>query len=308
MILSTNPIKIVLAPTADLAATVDAHVTVEAEYGSVVATGSVYTAAHHQPGMEALPAPCEDVNIPVLEDGGTVLVSHLDLDTIGGCLRAMDSSLMEAFVYDSFWRLAGFVDVNGAHKLAQANASEKDLARLYAFWAWKRANVGQMSRDECTDVTDLIWDAEGALGLILDGSASNDYGDATELLAAGVQMREEEAALNRSTLVETSSSVITRVTSFDPADGQGFCNHLYTDTNGEPYAAVVTFAKCGGSITISLADAIKGVSCREVMQEMFGPEAGGHDGIAGSPRNERMSLRSALNVASRLESLINPEG
>ena len=305
--LSNNKIRVVLAPTADLAATVDAHVTVEAEYGSVVATGSVYTAAHHQPGMEALPAPCEDTGIPVLESG-TVLVSHLDLDTIGGCLRTMDSSLMEAFAYDSFWKLAGFVDVNGPHKLGQADASEKDLARLYAFWAWKRTNVGQISRDECTDVTDLIWEAEGALSLILDGSHSNGYGNATELLAAGVQMRDDEAALNRSTMVETSSSVITRVTSFDPADGQGFCNHLYADVDGKPYAAVVAFAKCGGPITISLADAIEGVSCREVMQEMFGPEAGGHDGIAGSPRNERMSLRSALNVASRLESLINPEG
>tara|TARA_B100000131_G_scaffold163610_1_gene158218 strand:+ start:825 stop:1742 length:918 start_codon:yes stop_codon:yes gene_type:complete len=304
MILSINPIKIVLAPTADLAATVDAHVTVEAEYGSIVATGSVYTAAHHQKGMENLPAPCEDMNIPVLEDGGTVLVSHLDLDTIGGCLRALGSTLVNDDTYASFWKLAGFVDVNGPHKLAQANASEKDLSRLYAFWAWKQANVGRTSQDECTDVTDLIWQAEGVLDLILDGGDSNDYGSATELLAAGAQMRADEAALNRSTFVEAGDNVIVRVTSFDPADGQGFCNHLYVDTDGKPYAAVVAFAKCGGSITISLADAPEGVSCREVMQDMFGPEAGGHNGIAGSPRNERMSLRSALNVASRLESLL----
>jgi len=343
-------VDIILAPSAALASTVDAHVTVEAEYGAVVAEGSVYTAAHHQPGMEDLPAPCNDTLIPVLGTpsncasdfgtgdrafNGTILVSHIDLDTIGGCLRALD------FVMDdgdpcanlfrpeaqSFWNLAEFVDLNGPHKLAESGASDLDLDCLYAFWAWKRANVGRFSRDECTDVTNVIVEASGILSAILDVDV--------HLMQAGADMRAEEAALNAATLVEVHGDVLVRITSFAPEAGLGFCNHLYADPDGKAYKAVATFAKDTGSVTISVADTPEGVSCREISQRVwpqvtarwddgdgFGifesPEAaeaahpgcdwaftaGGHAGIAGSPRGYVQSLSDLLRAADALEAAI----
>lgn len=280
---------VIIAPSAAIANTIEADVTVEAEYGSVVAKGSVYTAAHHQPGMENLPAPCVDNKIPAMANA-TILVSHLDLDTIGGVLRVFGSPVMNKA--PSFWKLAAFVDTNGPHKLGESGASEFDIDRLYAFWAWKKANIAPFSQDEATVITGTIVDSEAAIAEIIDGHP--------DLLTDGRIMRQDEMTLNRSTFITAIDKVIVRVTSFDPEDGQGFCNHLYTHASGKTYSAVVAWDKAGGSITMSLAEPIEGISCREIMQEAFGPEAGGHDGIAGSPREARMSLHDLLNVATLL--------
>jgi len=284
---------VIIAPSAAIANTIEADVTVEAEYGSVVAKGSVYTAAHHQPGMENLPAPCVDENIPTLDEA-TVLVSHLDLDTIGGVLRVFGSPVMDKA--PSFWKLAAFGDTNGPHRLGESGASEFDIDRLYAFWAWKKANIAPFSRDEATIITGTIVDSEAAIAEIIDGHP--------DMLTDGRIMRQDEDALNRSTFVEAIGEVITRVTSSDPKDGQGFCNHLYTAPDGKVYKGVVAYDKHSGSITMSLAEDTQGVSCRDVMQEMFGPEAGGHNCIAGSPREEKLNMRNALNASSRLAMLL----
>ena len=59
-----------------------------------------------------------------------------------------------------------------------------------------------------------------------------------------------------------------------------------------------------GSITISLAEPITGVSCRAIVQIAFPDKnekgeflAGGHDGIAGSPRGKVLSAENALEVS-----------
>ena len=267
-------------------------ITIEAEYGSVVIEGSIYTAAHHQKGMEHLPAPCNDQNIPRLKEG-IVLVSHVDLDTFGGCLRTLDAfyGLFDGS-YKGFWNLAHFVDINGPHKLAEARASSRDLLRLYAFWAWSKAHVPRFSRDEQTDITDIVYSAGRMIQEILEGNEV--------WIRAGKEMMREEMRLNETTFQETRGNLIVRQTN----DNTGFCNHLYTDENGKPFKAVAAYNIDHGSITISLADPIEGVSCREVMQDLFGPEAGGHDGIAGSPREKKMSWMQFNQTVSKLSELV----
>jgi hypothetical protein len=132
---STNP---------DLLRAEAPHLTVEAEYGAVVIEGSVFTAAHHQPvgspyaGDHLVaggrPAPCNDAQIPTLDPSAgewTVGISHLDLDTIGGVLRALPE-FADLFGSENggFWNLAAFVDTNGAHKVHLSGATEADIARL----------------------------------------------------------------------------------------------------------------------------------------------------------------------------------
>ena len=80
------------------------HLTVEAEYGATVVEGSVYTAAHHQPAGSKYagdhvvaggrPSPCVDKGIPLFfqEIPWFVGISHVDLDTIGGVLRALPAA------------------------------------------------------------------------------------------------------------------------------------------------------------------------------------------------------------------------
>jgi hypothetical protein len=283
------PVRVLLAPSADLArkAMADENVllTVEAEYGGFVAEGRLYTAAHHQPAGTKYagthvggtrPSPCNDANIPLLEDG-VILVSHVDLDTFGGCLRALgnDANLFEGRGI-WFWPLAEWVDVRGAHKLGQSGASEVNLARLHAFWAWSKASIPRLPRDQVSDVTALVRSAGEAILRILDGDA--------ELLAAGEALRASEADLNRRSFLRREGQIIVRIAGF----ARDFCNHLYADPDGVPGVAVACYNRELGSVTISLADPVPGVSCRAVVQGLWGSEAGGHDGIAGSPREKDM--------------------
>jgi len=284
-------IRILFAPTADLAKGTTADITVEAEYGSHVWEGSLFTAAHHQKdgpyrgrhqGGDQ-PSPCNNHDIPLCPEGGVIGVSHFDLDTLGGVLRAMGLPGFFGGRLASFWDLAEFVDVNGPHRLSESEASEEDLAYLHAFWAWSSANRNlQRGLEAVTNVTTFFLDAEVALRAILQGDEA--------LLAAGQEFREAGERLNADSFVDCDSGVVCRV-------HPGFTNHLYVTPKGCVAKAVVAFNQAQGSITISLAQPVEGVSCREIVQDLWGPDAGGHDGIAGSPRGVRMrfgDLNSAL--------------
>lgn len=270
----------VLAPSLEIARAWNPHITVEAEYGSEVVEGTVFTAAHHQKqgpySKYESPSPCNNSKIPAMLQG-VVLCSHWDLDTLGGCLRAAQGT--EDLFYgirDSFWDLAERVDLAGAHKLGTFGAKTEDVERLYAFWAWSRAYIPRFKRDASTDITEWVAAGGTALRMIFRGDES--------LLTAGRVMRNEEQTLNIKTFDKKRvCGIISR-----RSEGE-FCNHLYVCPDGEPRVAVVAYDTKGGSITISLADPIEGVSCREVVQTLWGPEAGGHDGIAGSPRGRMMT-------------------
>lgn len=287
---------VLLAPSAALAATINPHVTVEAEYGSVVIEGSVYTAAHHQPsgpyaGRHTVeggrPSPCNDPAIPVVQDG-VILVSHVDLDTFGGCLRALGHADLFAEGYQSFWSLAEFVDTHGAHRLDEAEAAREDVRRLCAYWAWAQG-VRRLPRDTVSDITDIVADTAASLRRIFEGDE--------ELMRAGEVFQAEGAALNRASFVGVRRAVIER-------SSDRFVNHLYTAPDGEVLPAVVAFNTKTGSVTLSLADPMAGVSCREIAQALWGPEAGGHDGIAGSPRERAMAAEDVQAAIDLLNAYI----
>lgn len=274
--------RVVLAPTLELArAWGPVELTVEAEYGSTVVEGALYTAAHHQPAGSPYagrhvdptgrPSPCNDPAIPRLREG-TILLSHLDLDSLGGVLRALPA-FRGLFNHDTrdFWALAEFVDVNGPHKLGAARAWPEDLRRLYAFWAWSKT-LPPLPRDTVSVVTDRVQAAGNVLARIFHGDA--------DLLVAGDAFRHEEAALNARTFVGSRSGVIVRRATV----ARDFCNHLYVTPQGRQGRAVVAYNTATGAVTVSLADPILGVSARDIVQGLWGATAGGHAGIAGSPR------------------------
>lgn len=315
------PCRVLLAPSADLArevlATRTVVLTVEAEYGSYVAEGRLHTAAHHQPvgspyaGRHLVqggrPSPCNSNLVPLLTEedaavGAVVLVSHVDLDTFGGCLRSMgafqdlfppknvdaaalakvpaEAAAAVTSIWNNvnFWDLAEYVDVRGAHKLGGSGAGERALRQLYAFWAWSKSPAGgpRLPRDQVTDVTDLVVSAGEVLRRI--------FHDDADLLAAGDAFRAAEDDLNRRTFLRREGDVVVRIAGLS----RDFCNHLYTDPHGVPRRAVAALSRESGSVTISLADPVPGVSCRAIVQGLWGPEAGGHEGIAGSPREKDM--------------------
>ena len=177
----------------------------------------------------------------------------------------------------SFWTLAAFTDVNGPHKLSESGASPEDSARLFAWWAWSEAHRCAPPRDgSVIDATDYVETASNILSAVL--------ADDPELLALGTEWCARKDALNKSSFLERVNDVIVRVST-------EFVNGLYTDPDDCHVAkAVVGYNPAKGSVTISLADPISGVSCAEIARMLWGPLAGGHAGIAGSPRGEEMRL------------------
>lgn len=284
---------VILAPSRELAEEAlrnfPVEVTIEAEYGSFVAEGTRYTAAHHQPAGSAYagrhvddkgqPSPCNNTNIPLLVGESAVLLSHLDLDSFGGALRTMPEfvDLFEDTPEKTdFWGLAEYIDVRGPHHLSNAG-SPHTRAQLRAFWA-RGKSTPRFSRDRCTVVTQTVRDAGFTLRRI--------FADDPELLAAGEALQATEHALNARTFLGYNRGVIARQTDV----ATEFVNMLYEAPDESRIArAVVAWNQANGAITCSLAEPVDGVSCRDIVQKLWGPNAGGHAGIAGSPRGQTMT-------------------
>lgn len=274
-----------------------ATATVEAEYGDVLVEGSRWTLAHHGP-RSGNPAPCLYHNIE--EDRpdarlDAIGLSHVDLDSLGGVLALMGRQPGPR----SFWLVAAAVDVNGAHKLdgemalpngKVVGATEEEKIQLHAFWAWSEQNRLFPPRDGSVDfATAWVEAAEAQLKKILDGDP--------EALEAGRAHAANAKELNESSMTQTIGPVIVRTS-------ESFVNHIYSTPSGDCYLAVVGYNIRTKAVTVSLADPIDGVSCREIVQELWGAEAGGHDGIAGGPRDREMTYEDAIEAAEALAAVI----
>jgi hypothetical protein len=294
-------IQILLAPTLELAQTTYPQITVEAEYGDTVIWGKDYTAAHHGSRSEN-PCPCVDAGIPVLEEG-VILVSHIDLDTVGGVGRALDHPAMDRR-FNAFWAGAAFIDTAGPHRLAELPYTngvpvETVSDMLHAYWAWAQSNRGpQRSRDAIHDVTEEV---KCHLNVLLDiaGESRGGVDEGGSLVAAGREFKAAGDKLNADSLRSTvrrddgQPVVITRCA---PA----FVNHLYTTPEGDVYPAVVAYNSKTKAITLSFSEKDDARSACEIMQQVFGPDAGGHKSIAGSPRGVELDEWDMEDVISRL--------
>lgn len=310
------PINILYTSNADIAKSLcetgeAPELTVEAEYGSYVAEGSLYTAAHHQPdgpySNGTNPSPCNNTDIPHMNEG-TILISHMDLDTIGGCLRAFPEwSKLFVTETESFWDFAEYIDNNGPHKVKQYQGYTPELHnQIAAFWQWKTDNIPYLdANDRHLAVTDYVLAAANALEHIC---ANNP-----EYLEKGISFLQKEAELD-------SYSFLSHQT-IDPKGPDGytfnilfressnFVNHLYNVSLLDmPADVVVAYNPERSSITLSYADsntesyAMKAFGpAREIMQEIWGPLAGGHDGIAGTPRDVTMQREDAVAIFNLLK-------
>lgn len=293
----TSTASVVLAPNAALARGVAAALTVEAEYGAFVAEGSRYTAAHHQAtgpfqGRHTggfAPAPCNDPNIPVLQDGEVILLSHLDLDSVGGALRGLGVADLFGSDTQGFWETAEFVDTNGAHRLAK---DHQERPKLGAWWAWLTENRPKPDHKNVTDVTDFVSRCEAVLRTLLRGGA-----DLEDLLKKGKEFLDNEETLNRDSLygVLTLGPEGSKVTLVLRVSDK-FVNHLYALDQGVA-DAVLALNTTNGCVTLSFEDGGKRFNAREIVQTIWTERdaennflAGGHPGIAGSPRGLVLNL------------------
>jgi hypothetical protein len=281
--------KIILAPTAELAAPFHKTVTatVEAEYGSVVVEGSQVTLAHHAEGWTDCPPPCLTHNGAILGEDDLVLVSHLDLDTIGG-IMALEGVKPTGGAWDQFWVDAGFVDLNGPHHVNGL----KSKGMLQAYWAWSSA-LPRTRYTEVTEVTD-VYEAHRNFFLGLEDPETK-----ADVYAAGQAWASAQEAATEACLV---SDGVVRSFVTDKV----FCNAAYWSPRRQALAeACVSLNTTSGAVTVSFADGGKRVNARDLVQRLWGPEAGGHAGIAGSPRGTVMTPRDAQEAVRAVEAALH---
>jgi len=270
---------IILLATSALAADeseANPDVTIEAEFGAKIWLGSIYTAFHHQPVDDVQPAPCNNPLIPMLSEA-TIGVSHIDLDCVGGCARVMGRmELFDAEDLEEFWQLAAFIDTSGPHRISEFKDAEAAKDRIHAYWAWSQANRQWPPKgDVVVDVTDQVMEHLSILDRIFRGDP--------ELLAAGQAFKDGEAELSSKSFVSFKDNIVVRRSG-------SFVNHLYEMPDGQIADAVVGFNVDTGAITISFADGGNGErSCRDIVQMLWGEEAGGNPGIGGGPRERVMT-------------------
>lgn len=275
--------RIILAPSYDMAKNINTEATVEAEYGDECLEGTMVTLAHHGPRSNN-PAPCNTPDVPELPPFATVVVSHIDLDTLGG-IYALQGRKPED---DRFWEAAEKIDVKGAHHIHELDKDIQD--KLNAYYAY---NDGQPRQryTETIDVTKQIDDTYNVVNAIVD---INDP-EHDKLIAAGkewAQTREKEV---EDQLVYENKDV--RV-----FDTNGiFCAASYFSPNQDVIIpATVTYNEKFKSITLAFEDGGKQLDAREIVQELWGPEAGGREGIAGSPRNVEMTKDDLAKLVNEL--------
>lgn len=282
-------IKVILAPTWELAEPLEADVTVEAEYGAHVKEGSKKTIAHHTGKYQGnVPASAQK---PAPMGSGTILVSHLDHDTIVACMDLMGKG---SLLSDELRELIAHVDIHGDHKIDELQGvTEQTKAQLHAWDAY-----GEHLHWSKSEVTDVTAEVDKAIE-IMTKAAKND----PEQIAKGKEHWDSQEKLDKDTFKGMQGSVVMR-------EGSQFINHLYRHVGDDGKAlvakGVISFRPDqGNSISISVSTPIPGKPMKELAQALWGSEAGGNPGIAGSPRGKAMTREQYIEAAKALDAVIN---
>ena len=164
---------------------------------------------------------------------------------------------------DEFWELAAYVDINGPHKAKEFGASKQTWLKLNAFWAYSETHR-------------VFADRSGkAVEVVLD-----DFFEViTRILTTDKEDIRGQAFIDRGRDLE-NHSYVGMVDRLAIRRYDGFVNHLYGTGD-----YVLSYNDRTRAITLSKRDGSVPGNCCEIMQAVFGPAAGGHAGIAGSPRS-----------------------
>ena len=282
--MNLDKFTITLAPREEQARELDADFTVEAEYGDSCIEGKKQTLAHHG-SRSHNPAPCNWDVKP--EDGGSILISHIDLDTIGGVLAITGDKIEDP----EFWRGAEHLDVYGPHHIHDLSPEVQD--QLNAVDAWEES-LETHGFESPADVKELVRNYAEFLEKVLN----MDHPEHLQVIGRG---REWATAAVRET--EQRCVFENELVRAFRTDGP-FCSAAYySPRQGIIIPCTISFHEQFGSITVAFADGGRekggALSAREIVQELWGPLAGGRDGIAGSPRGQKMTEKDFRQCIDR---------
>lgn len=276
--------KIILAPSYEIAKNIKADATVEAEYGEKVVEGSIITLAHHGPRSNN-PAPCNTPDVPILKEDAVILISHIDLDTLGGIYALQGRKVEDA----AFWKAAEMIDVRGAHHIHELPDSIQD--KLNAYYAYNESLPRVARQTEAKDVTKEVDDSYKVLETILDVYAPGHY----NMIKAGEEWEQSiTQAVEKCLLYENNDIRV-----FD-TDGPFCAASYYSPRQHRTFPATITYNEKFKSITLAFEDGGKTLNAAHIVQKLWGPEAGGRSGIAGSPRNKEMTKKDLDNLVQEV--------
>lgn len=259
--------------------------TIEAEYGSQVIQGEI-TLAHHVQGWETAPSLSEN---NLLEKAGIeidptmdyVLVSHIDLDTVTGIMALIGKYDVPQDVKEGI----NFVDCNGQHHLFSEKVSEGARRVILAYIGYSSINRAPFGQEDVTEYVHALMESfnteanyEAGLKLVSDRTK-----EAEESLVIG---------LNGIAVLEQA------------ADSKVFGLNSEYMLKGQEYNYIIVYSNKFKSVTVSSRLGAKDVlNMSLVMKDLFGPEAGGHAGIAGTPRGVEFTSQDAMKVFAHLNML-----
>lgn len=276
--------RVILAPSYDMAKNINTEATVEAEYGDECLEGTMVTLAHHGP-RSGNPAPCNTSDVPKLPPFATVVVSHIDLDTLGG-IYALQGRKPED---DRFWEAAEMIDVKGVHHIHELDKDIQD--KLNAYYAYNY-NHARERYSENVDVTKQVEDAYGVINDILDIDAPEH----DMLIADGREWAQaREAAVEEQLIYEDKNMRV-----FD-SNGVFCAASYYSPKQDALIPATVTYNEKTKTVTLGFEDGGKQYNAMEIVRSVWGPEAGGREGIAGSPRGVEMTKDDLHALVERLK-------
>lgn len=189
-----------------------------------------------------------------------------------------------------FWRAAEFLDLNGPHNLFKV---EEEARKKYVAYQAYQANHRVPRFTKVTDVTDIVLDHLDVIDKIIDKDE--------ELIQDGIKWNEETKSKIEKCLFFENDNV--RV--FNSPDGV-FCSAAYySEKQGKVIPSTVTLDGKFKCVIVAMADGGKKISAKELVQELWGNEAGGHPGIAGSPRGQEMTEKDMLKLAKLVNERYN---
>ncbi len=289
------------------------HITIEAEYGELTIKGSQMTLAHHGANKDNL-APClNKVTINDLRlsyDNLVIGVSHIDADTLLGINSVYDFFTEEIKMHaqyhytvrttkftvsDDFCKLVEFVDLSGPHVITKSEYYTMEAhQQLASYWSWSQANRCPRPIDvDCIDVTCYALEALAKLVVTFDMDEGRKFIQAENELEEKSFVQLLECITPNSDHDKDTLDIIVR-------KDDNFVNHLYLH-DAEVNACVIGYNTKTKSITLSRSDDTISIDCCKVMQLAFGEKAGGHQGIAGTPRDMEFTEQDIDKIIQVIE-------
>lgn len=300
---------VISASAKNLKAELDKHTrsgAIEAEFGDVEVEGSEWSLNHHIDSTNIPPSIFASGDLKPVEVVG---LSHFDLDTLIGCVAALQFFL----VPEPFRRLVAHIDTHGLHMGPDHSAWSSQKQFVWAFCAWEETNKLYPPRDGSVDncTTFVLEACEVLRKILIDGDE--------DLMHAGRVWADNQDELGRASyvgqLTNSGGTVALRM-------HKQFVNHLYRLPNGVDADAVVALNTDDDSIVLTFADNGESLKDRHILpplsesgdsfptgdkpacafvQHLWGDEAGGHAGAAGSPRDRKMVEKDATQLFELVE-------